>query len=112
MLRLCCTAQFVAVLALAGCGTAQVFAEYEVREDPSVETAPWPRLVDVPAAPRAGEFSAAVPDPARGDVVNDDLRTEAAVAAVRARELSAPVLSDAERAALLRRARAAQRRRK
>lgn len=111
MLRLCCTAQFVAALVLAGCGTAQLFADYEVHEDPSVDDAPWPRLVDTPTPPPAGEFSSAVPDPSRGDKVTEDLRTEAAVATVRAQNLAAPILTDAARKALFDRAREARKRR-
>ena len=112
MLRLCCTAQFVAALLLAGCGTVEVFGKYDLPEDPSVESTPYPRLVDTPTAPAVGEYSAAVPDPERGAGVTRDLTTEAALASVRARELSAPILSDAERNALFRKARAAQRARK
>lgn len=111
MLRLCCTAQFVAALVLTGCGTAQIFTDYEVNEDPSVESAPWPRLVDTPAAPAVGSYSAAVPDPAKGAAVHVELRTVAGVAAARARNLSAPILTDAEREALTRRTREAQQRR-
>lgn len=112
MLRLCCTAQFVAALFLAGCGTVEVFGKYDLPEDPSIETTPYPRLIDTPGAPAVGEYTAAAPDPARGAGVNRDLTTEAALASVRARELSAPILSDREREALFQKARAAQRTRK
>ena len=112
MRRLCCTAQFVAALTLAGCGTAQIFADYDIEEDPAVESTPWPRLVDMPAAPEPGEYSSTAPDPARGRAVNDKLRTEAAVATVRAEIVSAPIMTAAERRALIRRARRAQERRK
>lgn len=105
MLRLCCTAQFVAALALSGCGTAELFGRYDLPEDPAVESAPWPRLVDTPTAPPAGEYSAAVPDPAQGDAVHQQLATEAALAQLRARELAGPVIPEAERERMLRRAR-------
>ena len=112
MLRLCCTAQLVAVLLLSGCGTAALFTEYEVNEDPSIEAAPWPRLVDTPQAPPVGAYTASVPDPRTGTDVNENLRTEAAVAAVRAKDLSAPILSEGGRNRMLRRAKAALERRK
>ena len=105
MRRLCCTAQFVAALALAGCGTAELFTEYDRHESPSVENAPWPRLVDTPAAPAKDEFTAAAPDPARGQILNQNLQSEAALATARAESLSRPILSEAERAALIERAR-------
>ena len=108
MLRLCCTAQFVAVLVLSGCGTVGLFGQYDLPEDPAVQAAPWPRLVDTPGAPAAGEYSAAVPDPAQGTATTQSLRTEAALAEVRARELANPVMTDEERAELFRRARRKQ----
>ncbi len=105
MRRLCCTAQFVAALALSGCGTVELFGQYDLPEDPAVETTPYPRLVDTPTAPAPGEFSAAVPDPARGAAVERQLAAEAAVAAVRASALSGPVIDPVERERMLRRAR-------
>lgn len=101
---LCCTAQIVAVLTLAGCGTVEVFGRYDLPESPEVETAPYPRLVDTPSAPAPGEYTAAVPDPADGARTQRNLSSEAVVADARARQLSEPVISPAERAALLRRA--------
>ena len=104
----CCTAQFVAALVLcgvvAGCGTVEVFGQYDLPEDPSVETTPYPRLVDTPAAPPPGSFTAAVPDPAEGARAQADLSAAAVVAEARANALAAPVISDAERARLLRQA--------
>jgi hypothetical protein len=108
MQRLWCTAQFVAALALSGCGTVGLFGEYDLPEDPAVEAAPWPRLVDTPTAPPVGEYTDAVPDPTRGEMVNRRLTAEAAVAAVRAGELAGPVIPEEEREELFRRARRRQ----
>ena len=105
MRRLCCTAQFVAALALAGCGTVDLFGQYDLPEDPAVESTPYPRLVDTPTAPAVGEYTAAVPDPERGKAISQQLAAEAAVAELRARELSRPVIEPAERDRMLRRAR-------
>ncbi len=90
-----------AVLALAGCGTVGLFGEYDVPESPDVESTPYPRLVDVPDAPAVGEFSESVPDPAVGYVAETDLAAAATRAEARATALRRPVISDAERAALL-----------
>jgi hypothetical protein len=101
----CCTAQIVAVVcttvALAGCGTVELFGEYDLPESPEVAAAPWPRLIDTPAAPPVGTFSAAVPDPAGGTLAQSDLGAAAVRADARALELSEPVIGDAERAAML-----------
>ena len=108
MARLCCTAQFaascLAALALSGCGTVGIFGQYDLPESPEVAAAPWPRLVDTPTAPPVGEYTDAVPDPARGARAQTDLSASAVVAEIRARELSGPVISDAEKARLQRRA--------
>ena len=104
MKRLCCTAQFVAALALAGCGTVEVFGRYDLPESAEVEATPYPRLVDTPTAAARGEYSAAVPDPAAGARQQTDLSAEAVVANAQARALAEPVISPEERARLLRRA--------
>ena len=105
MSRLCCTAQIVAALAaaglLSGCGTVGVFGKYDLPESPEVAGAPWPRLVDTPAAPPVGVYSAAVPDPAAGALTETELAAAAAEASARAATLSRPVIGDAERAAML-----------
>lgn len=135
------TAHFVAglaLLALAGCGTVELFGEYEIPESADVAAAPWPRLVDVPDAPPHGEYTEAVPDPAIGVVAQAELGVAAdaagsratalagtgpgldpaaqpgaaalAAAEARAEALSTPVISPAEREDLLERARQAQQR--
>ncbi len=108
MTRLCCTAQFAAaclmVLALSACGTIGVFGQYDLQESPEVAAAPWPRLVDTPSAPPPGEFSEATPDPAKGARAQTDLSATAIVSEIRARELAAPVISEEEKARMLRRA--------
>lgn len=104
MKLLCCTAQIVAVLSLASCGTVEVFGRYDLPESPEVEAAPYPRLVDTPSAPAQGEYTTAVPDPADGARTQRNLSSEAVLADARARQLSAPVIAPEDRAALLRRA--------
>ena len=108
MKRLCCTAQFVAALALAGCGTVEIFGRYDLPESPAVEATPYPKLVDTPTAPARGEYTAAVPNPADGARNQADLSAQAVVADARARALSGPVISDEERARMQRRARRKQ----
>ncbi len=131
----CCSAQIVAaalVAALAAglssCGSVAIFGEYDIPESPQVAVAPWPKLVDTPAAPPVGTYTAAVPDPAEGVLTQADLGAAgaeanargaglaapivavdqraaenaiAAAAAARAAALAGPVISDAERAAMI-----------
>ena len=111
MSGLCCSAQIVAglaMLALSGCGTVELFGKYDVPESPEVASAPWPRLVDTPEAPPVGAYSLAVPDPAQGVVAQSDLAAAAGRANDRAAELSQPVIGEAERAAMLDAARRAR----
>ena len=103
MRRLCCTAQFVAALALAGCGTVEVFGQYDLKEGPTVADAPWPRLVDTPVTPEKGTYTAAVPDPKSGEARRTELSDAAADAAARAAALSGPVISDDDKATIKRR---------
>ena len=98
--RLCCTAQFVALIAfagLSGCGSIGLFGQYDLPEDPAVAEAPWPRLIDTPSAPAAGTYTQAVPDPRNGERTQADLATVAVFAESRAEELAAPVISAEER---------------
>lgn len=113
MARLCCSAQYVAgraglklgVLLLVGaCGTVDLFGRYDLPEGPEVETTPYPRLVDVPQAPERGSYTAAVPDPLQGARTQADLSAEAVLAEKVAKDLSGPVISEAEKARLLSRA--------
>lgn len=97
MKRLCCTAQFVAALVLSGCGTVDVFGRYDLPESPEVADAPYPRLIDTPAAAPAGTYTAAVPDPANGARAQTNLAASSVSANARAQSLAAPVLSEAER---------------
>ena len=106
-IQLCCTAQFVALVAtltLSGCGTVKLFGQYDLSEDPAVADTPWPRLVDTPTPPSVGSYSAAVPDPANGTRTQTDLSTAAVFAEGRAKELAAPVISDEEKERLLKNA--------
>ncbi|HUS55034.1 MAG TPA: hypothetical protein VMY41_13670 [Thermohalobaculum sp.] len=97
-----CSATFVLLASLAGCGSAKLFSAHPLAESASVEDAPWPRLVDTPAAPAEGTYSDAVPDPAEGIAATAQLGIVARDAAVRAEALSAPVLTEAERRRLTR----------
>ena len=105
MRRLCCTAQFVAALALSGCGTVEIFGTYDLPESAAVAAAPYPRLIDTPSAPAPGSYTAAVPDPATGDRIQSDLSADAVVASVRAADLAGPVIPEEVRARMRRRAR-------
>lgn len=98
----------LAGLALAGCGTVDLFGEYDIPESPDVAAAPWPRLAEVPEAPPRGSYTAAVPDPAVGVMARADLGRVATRAAARAAVLDDPVIDPATRAAMLARARAAR----
>ncbi|MFK7944266.1 MAG: hypothetical protein AB8B85_15320 [Paracoccaceae bacterium] len=110
MLRKCCTAQNVALRAIAGagfllsvasCGTVELFGQYDLPESAEVETAPYPRLVDVPSAPARGTYTAAVPDPLDGARAQADLSSSAVQSEQRANKLSGPVIPPAERERLL-----------
>jgi hypothetical protein len=87
---------------LAACGSASLFRTYDLPESPSVAEAPWPRLIDTPAALPAGEYGAGIPDPTQGAAVSADLGQIARDASAKAAALSAPVLTDAERRRLTR----------
>lgn len=97
MNRLLCTAAFLLLPALAGCGTADLFHTLDVPESETAAAAPWPQLVDTPAAPPKGSYTAAVPDPANGIAVATQLGLAAEEAQTRAGALREPVLSEAER---------------
>jgi hypothetical protein len=62
-----CSATFLLLASLAGCGGPKLFTAHPVPESPQVADAPWPRLVDTPEAPAKGTFGAGVPDPAVGE---------------------------------------------
>lgn len=113
MTRLCCSAQYVAarvgfkiavLLVVASCGTVELFGQYDLPEGAEVADAPYPRLIDVPQAPEQGSYTASVPDPVQGARTQADLSAEAVVAERAAEELSGPVISEAEKARLLARA--------
>lgn len=104
MKHLCCTAQIVAALALSGCGTVELFGQYDLPEDASVEAAAWPRLVDTPAAPPVGTYTRNVPDPANGARIQTDLAAETVVATEKARILADPVIPEHVKLDLLRKA--------
>jgi hypothetical protein len=98
-----CIATFLLLPPLAGCGSAGLFGTHELPESPGVADAPWPRLVDTPAAPAKGEYAAGVPDPTEGAAALSDLGLAARDAAARAEALAGPVLTEAERRRLTRR---------
>ena len=90
------------LLLLAGCGSAKLFNAHPVPESETAAAAPWPRLVDTPAAPPKGTYTAEVPDPAEGVATAAQLGLAAGDAATRAAALNAPVLTEAERRRLRR----------
>lgn len=102
MNRSWCTAAILLLASLAGCGSANLFGAYPVPESAAAKDAPWPRLVDTPAAPAKGTYSDAVPDPAAGIAITAGLGIAARDAAARAEALGQPVLTEAERSRLTR----------
>jgi hypothetical protein len=97
-----CSAVFLLLASLAGCGSAQLFNAHLVPESATATDAPWPRLVDTPKAPAKGAYSEAVPDPAAGVAASAQLGIAADDAAARAESLRGPVLTEAERRRLTR----------
>ncbi|MEO1494499.1 MAG: hypothetical protein AAFV19_20320 [Pseudomonadota bacterium] len=89
---------------LGACGTVELFGRYDLQEAPGTAEAPYPRLIDTPDAPPVGTYTKAVPDPAEGDQILEDLTTEALVSEVRARDLARPVIAADELAEMLRNA--------
>ncbi len=61
-----CSAAFLLLVSLAGCGSAKLFSAHPVPESPEIADGPWPRLVDTPEAPAKGTYGPGVPDPAAG----------------------------------------------
>ena len=102
MTRLCCTAQFVAALAmvatLSACGTVEIFGKYDLPEGEDVADAPWPKLSDTPSAPPQGEYTAEVPDPAEGTRIHVNMAAAAVAAEAKAKALAGPVIPPADRA--------------
>ena len=101
MKRLCCTAQIVALALLSGCGTVELFGKYDLPEGPDIESAPWPKLSDTPAAPPVGTYTDKVPDPATGIAIQIDLAAAGAAAAKEAEALAEPVIDPEERDAMI-----------
>ncbi len=97
-----CSAAFLLLVSLAGCGSAKLFNAHPVPESPGIAEAPWPRLVDTPAAPAKGRYGAGVPDPVTGVAATVELGLAARDAAARAEALKEPVLTEAERRRLTR----------
>jgi hypothetical protein len=97
-----CSAAFLLLVSLAGCGSAKLFGAHPVPEFPGIADAPWPRLVDTPKAPAKGTYGAGVPDPAVGVAATVELGLAARDAAERAEVLAEPVLTEAERRRLTR----------
>ena len=91
-------AALILLAPLAGCGTTDLFGKYDLPESANVAEADWPRLIDVPSAPPAGEYNDAAPDPARGAEVIRELSSAAADARARAIDLGglAPAETDRE----------------
>ncbi len=97
-----CSAAFLLLASLTGCGSAKPFSAHPVSESASAADAPWPLLVDTPDAPAKGTYGAGVPDPAVGVAATVQLGIAARDAAARAEALGEPVLTEAERRRLTR----------
>lgn len=94
----------------AGCDSVRLFRGYEFQESASVESTPYPRLVDTPDAPAVGTYTQEVPDPANGVATVVELQSRGAGANAMRAELGEPVIDDATRKRLMRaRARAKRR---
>ncbi|MGF1551656.1 MAG: hypothetical protein ACFBWO_04030 [Paracoccaceae bacterium] len=93
-MRLRLFATIALVVSLPACETLDVFERFEAG---GASDAPYPRLVNVPAAPPPGSFSDAAPDPARGRAIRAELDPVAEAQNARAGALAAPVLTEAER---------------
>ncbi len=96
------SAAFLLLASLTGCGGQKLFSTHSVPESPGVADAPWPRLVDTPAAPAKGTYGGGVPDPVAGVAATVELGLTAGDAAERAELLAEPVLTEAERHRLTR----------
>ncbi|HSF96561.1 MAG TPA: hypothetical protein VLA52_16165 [Thermohalobaculum sp.] len=92
-----CTAAILLLGSVAGCGSKGLFKAQEFPESPEAAAAPWPRLVDTPAAPPKGQFGPGVPDPAEGTAAAVELTLAARDAAERAAALAPPPLTEAEK---------------
>ncbi len=94
-----------AIAVAGGCslgeGLGPDLSAYDLRPAPTAPAA-WPRLVDVPTPPPPGTFSPEIPDPATGAATQARLAADAARLGAAAATLSAPVLSEADRARLRR----------
>lgn len=101
-------AALLAMLPLAGCGSIALFGKYDVPESPEVAAAPWPQLVDVPAALPPGSYGPSAPDPAIGVATQAALSRASAEAIPRATTLSQPVIDPATREKMLARAQRAR----
>jgi len=101
-----CTATFLLLGSLAGCGSAKLFKgefqEGAIPESTDVAAAPWPALVDTPQAPPRGEYGPGVPDPAQGTAVEVELTEAAREAEAKAAALAPPPLTEADKARLKR----------
>ena len=86
----------MALVLLAGCEARRTIAAYPTPDDPAIEAAAWPRLVDGPT--HAGGLAAG-PDPAVGAAAASTLTADARAQAARAAALVEPVVeADALRA--------------
>lgn len=84
----------ILLVPLAGCDTSKLFGEYDVPEAPGTAEAPWPRLVDTPAPPPAGTYTAAVPDPAQGIAATAQLGIVSREAGLRAVAVAPPPVDE------------------
>lgn len=88
ILRIAPALALCAAMALPACAARDAMERHASLEDPWVEGQPYPRLVDSPPAPAPGEFTAATPDPARGQRIIDELGAVALENSIRGAALS------------------------
>lgn len=83
-------AALCATALLAGCAARDAMERHSEKEDPWVESQPYPRLADSPGPAAPGEYSAATPDPAQGKAIVEELGAAAQENAIRGAALSTP----------------------
>lgn len=78
-------------LLTTACGDPEIFDRVAAPESPGVAEAPYPKLSDTPPVPPIGVYTAAAPDPAKGDATLIELASEAETSETRRRAVAGPV---------------------
>lgn len=81
----------LAALLTAACGDPEIFDRVAAPEGADVASAPYPKLADTPPAAPAGVYTAAAPDPAKGDAALIELAAEAETSDRRRKAVEGPV---------------------